>query len=217
MNAWRKLGILLCFPLFMWQCSFKKPVDCDKINEESLHFIDRYNQYKVQQDLDSALFYTNKGLKNCKEYEGLFLMRKLVIYSLGERYSEGIELLSKLGKDVLFPCYHKVLVFRFKIMKAIYEQRINEKDKLLKECILLLNNFLLEKKNELDSLFNQSDFGVILSNPLSTLVTQYYYYKSLVNVKQTKEELMRKKHFNNEFREYLFSFFEDDIMKFKGF
>lgn len=214
------IGRILLFNLLMLICSFTpiKPIDCKEINEKSLYFIEQYKQDKRKEDLDSALFYTHEGLKYCKTK--LFSTRKLVLFSLQHHYSEGIKYIASLKDNDFSPFYRKTLTLRFKIMKAIYEQNRAERDKYLNQCVFLLESFLKENSSDVKTLLCQSDFKIILKNPLSTIIVQYYYYRSLgtMFIKQKiVSEIMGHKYMHGMFQSYLVQLLEQNIMDFSWF
>ncbi|MFV0290426.1 MAG: hypothetical protein ACK5IJ_05930, partial [Mangrovibacterium sp.] len=117
------------------------------------------------------------------------------------------------------PYYQELLINRFKVMEAIRENDINTRDRYLAKCVVIIDNYLLANKQKVDSLLKQPNIENILKNPLSTALTQYYYYKSTNNINGILKDLNKKKrekNINNEFIDYLIDYLQTDFMEFNG-
>lgn len=217
-----KTIIIIFFGGFLTQCnSGSKKINCEEINKKSVQFINQYYIDNNKSYLDSALFYTNKGINNCRNYKNTLSLRKLSILSDQQRFSEAIQFVETFDKDMFsdLPYYQKLLINRFKAMYAIDKNDINKRDKYLERCVVMVEDYLLANKGKVDSLLKQPSIENILKNPLSTALTQYYYYKSVNDYKNVKEELKEKKDkkgINSEFIEYLINYSQTDFMEFNG-
>lgn len=214
--------IIIFFLVSFTQCNNKtKKINCDEINERSAQFINQYYTDNNNEYLDSALFYTDKGIDNCSNYKNILSLRKLNVLTEQQKFSEAIKFIGTFDKEMFsdLPYYQEFLINRFKAMEAIKENDINKRDKYLEECVTMVDNYLLANKVKVDSLLKQSSIDSILKSPLSTALTQYYYYKSVNNLKGVINDLREKKeghNINNEFIDYLKDYLQTDFMEFNG-
>lgn len=219
-----KTIIISFFLVFFTQCSNKtKKSNCDEINKRSAQFINQYYTHNNKEYLDSALFYINKGIDNdnCSNCKNILSLKKLNVLAEQQKFSDAIKFIKTFDKKMFsdLPYYQELLINRFKAMDAIKENEINRRDKYLERCVTMIDNYLLSNKNEVDSLLKQSSIESILKNPLSTALTQYYYYKSVNNSKGVLKHLKEKKEendINNEFINYLKDYLQTDFMEFNG-
>lgn len=214
--------IIIFLGLLFPQCSFEsKKIDCDEINRKSMQYL---NQYYIDNDtrhLDSALFYTDEGINSCSNYKNILSLRKLSILSDKKSFLEAIQFIKTFDKEMFsdLPYYQELLINRFKVMEAIDQKDIKERDKYLEKCVTIIGDYLLANKSKVDSLLRETSTENILKDPISTALTQYYYYKSVNNPESVKEALREKqdeKTSNNEFINYLLDYLQTDFMEFNG-
>ncbi len=214
-----KTIVIVFIGAFFTQCNNK--INCDEINKKSALLINQYYVDNNNDYLDSAMYYIDKGINNCSNYKNILSLRKLSILAEQQNFSEAIKFVKTFDKEMFsdLPYYQELLVNRFKVMEAIKENDINTRDKYLVKCIVIIDNYLLTNKYKVDSLLQQPNVENILKNPLSTALTQYYYYKSINNSKDVLKDLKEKKqdkNINNEFIDYLMDYLQTDFMEFNG-
>ncbi len=217
-----KAILILFIGMVASQCNYKsKNISCDEINEKSASFFNQYYIDSNRQNLDSSLLYTNEGIYNCSKYKNLLSLRKLGILSEQQDFLTSIQFIDTFDGEMFLdlPYFKELLLNRFKAMKAINEGNVFERDKYLNRCVSVIDQYLLTNKNSTDALLKQSSITIILKNPLSTAVTQYYYYKSINNMENVINELKLKgneENINNEFINYLIDYLHTDFMEFNG-
>ncbi len=220
-SAFIKIVIVISGLIFI-QCNNEiKKNNCDKINNKSAQLIHQYCLDSNNKYLDSALYYINQGIENCNNYKNVFLLKKLYILSEQQKFIQAIGFIETFEKPMFsdLPYYQELLINRFKVMAAINNHNVNDRDKYLELCVIIIDNYLSKNKEEVDSLLKQSNIENILQNHLSTAVTQYYYYKSLNDFKGVQNDLRKKKvenDINNEFIDYLMEYLKTDFMEFNG-
>lgn len=204
---------------FFTQCNNK--INCDEINEKTTQLINQYYFDNNNEYLDSIMFYLDKGINKCDNCEKILSLRKLSILAEQQNFSEAIKFVKTFDKEMFsdLPYYQELLINRFKVMEAIRENDINTRDRYLAKCVVIIDNYLLANKQKVDSLLKQPNIENILKNPLSTALTQYYYYKSTNNINGILKDLNKKKrekNINNEFIDYLIDYLQTDFMEFNG-
>lgn len=214
--------IIFFFGLLFTQCSNESDkINCNEINRKSIQYINQYYIDNDKRHLDSALFYIERGINNCSNYENVLSLRKLSVLSEQQNYLDAIEFIESFDKEMFsdLPYYQELLINRFRVMKAINQKDINKRNKYLEKCVTLVEDYLGDHENEIDSLFRQSNIENILNDPLSTALTQYYYYKSLIDfesVNQVLNEKLDDSESNNKFINYLIEYLQTDFMEFNG-
>jgi len=219
------LRFLFLIALLFFQCASKKDENipkCEQINQETAELIHEFYLDNNHSHLDSALKYIDNYLEKCKEYELLFSLRKLSILSLKKEYSDALMFIEtfedKMFGDLSY--FKTILLYRFKAMQAHSDGKIKNRDDYLDSIIKELDKFILDNKNEVDSLLQLDDIEDILSNSLSTTLMQYYYYKSILEghekVQSEIYSVFDKKEGNKDFYEMIITTFNEDFLIFTG-
>jgi hypothetical protein len=215
------IGLLLS----MCRCNLKNDEivkSCDDYNIISAECITRFYYDNDFKHLDTALIYLDDALINCKKFNKLFSLRKLSILSIKQEFSQAILFIDSFEKDFNgdLPYYKNLLKNRFIAMQAQHENKFEIRDSCLNIGINEIELFLSNKKTQLDSLLKQQEIDSILSNPISTAITQYYYYKSIVEGRdKITNEIFDKQieiSGNKDFFDYLKICLEEDFMNFIG-
>lgn len=220
-------NIIIIAALFFIQCNNslktkKETTNCDEYKIKSAECISRFYNDDELKHLDTALALINKGLKGCDKYQGLFTIRKLGLFSLKKEYDLALSFIDSLDKKLFndLPFYQKMLKNRFLAMKAQENNDYELRNSYLNSITDDINKYLISKKSEIDTLLVQKDINKILSNPNSTALTQYYYYKSIVDGKEKIEEELNNKqkdiNGNKDFFDYLKTSLDEDFMNFIG-
>ena len=195
---------------------------CKVYNRKSAEYYSEYFDNSDQDILDSALYYTNKALDTCKENMGLLSLRKLSVLSLQNKFSCALIFINNIDSSMYIdlPYFHHFLELRFMAMKAKYEGDSIRADSCLQIIVKEIGDFITKNKSEIIPLLTDTNINNIIKSPFSTAIFQYYYYKSLVEGKDSvEEELNHKKalnEINNEFVTYLISYLSEDFMNFNG-
>ncbi len=214
----KTIVIIFIGTLFI-QCNNK--INCDEINKKSAQLVNQYYFDKNNDHLDSAMYYIDKKINICGNYKNLLSLRKLSILAEQQKFSEAIKFVKTFDKEMFsdLPYYQELLINRFKAMEAIKENDINTRDRYLVKCIELIDYYLLANEHKVVALLQQPNIENILKNPLSTAITQYYYYKFINNTKDVLKDLKEKKqekNINTEFIDYLLDYLQTDFMEFNG-
>jgi hypothetical protein len=217
-----KTLVIIFLGAFFLHCNNKtKKINCDEINDRSALFVNQYYIDNNKEYLDSALYYTDKGIDKCSIFKNILSLRKLHILAEQQKFSEGVKFIETFDKEMFsdLPYFQELLINRFKAMEAIRENDNNMRDKYLQRCVNMIDSYLLVNKYRVDSLLKQSRIESILTSPLSTALTQYYYYKSVNNTKDVLKDLKEMKegkNINDEFINYLKDYLQTDFMEFNG-
>lgn len=169
--------------------------------------------------LDSALIYINEGIKNCKDHERLFSLRKLGILSLSHNFTDAVLFIEKSNNSVLIE--KNFLLNRFLAMQAHFAGDMGKRNAYLKAIILELDLFLATNDEEIKILLKLTDVNEILNSKFTTPLMQYYYYKSILegseNIKAELNLQYKNKIISKELVDILTSTFDEDFLVFIGF
>lgn len=219
-----KTGIILLFAILFSQCvsSQKESENTCKINnEKSAELIYQFYEDNDSLHLDSALILINNSLGKCEEYEKLLSLRKLAILSMKKDYNNALTFIDKLELDFgNLPYYRKLLSYRFNAMQSLFIGDTSSGFDYLKKIIIEIDNYLLLNKSSADSLWKLTNLSLILKSPLSTALTQQYYYRSILegknNVKNELIAIQTKNGGNKDYIETIISALDDDFMIYNG-
>ncbi len=195
---------------------------CQRVNEESLELISKYNLFKNNLYLDSAVILINTNLRLCQQNYKRLSLRLLYIYSVQSRYSDALNFIGELNPDSFQEPYTKqFLANRFFAMNAVMKNDQLNQTYYINQIILCLDQYLRDKEDEVDSLSSVTDISHILDNPLSTVIIQYFYYQSLLHPENdvVGDIIYKEKRFNNmssEFHDFIFLWLAEDFAIFKG-
>lgn len=194
---------------------------CAEYNKKSADLIYQYYLSNDSTKLDSALTYTEIGIARCDSLGRLLGIRKLGILSLKKEYGQALDFIPELDQDPAeLPYYFMLLRERFRAMKAQSEGNSIDRNMSLNLIIEQLGGFVQQHKDEIDSLFAMNNTSAILSDPLSTAITQWYYYRAQIEgkdpIKRELEARELKLGGNQEFYIYLNQTLNEDFMTFSG-
>lgn len=195
---------------------------CKEYNKKSTELINSFYMNEDSLYLDSALFYIEKGLEKCEEYESLFSLRKLSVLSLQQNYSEGLLFVKTFDEEMFsdLPYFKNLLLNRFKAMNSLSKGDTVERNSYLNYIIKDLKDFLNSHKKEIDSIYKLDNAQEILNSPYSTSIIQFYYYRSILegdeSIKKELNVLKDKESVNNDFLEVILTTLEHDFMVFMG-
>ncbi len=220
-NYTKILVIFLFVILFLGCNNTSKQFKCNEVNEKSMLLFYDYYIYNNSAYLDSALLLVDYGLNYCNENLKILSLRKLSILAEQQNYLDAVTFIDSFDKKMFseLSYYQEVLRNKFIVMNAIKEKDLNKKNEYLKLSVSLIENYLLEHKDKIDSLMKQSNIQSILKSSLSTAITQYYYYKSHIDLSNAENDLNNLKEesgVNVEFIDYLNEFLKADLMEFVG-
>lgn len=197
-----------------------------KCKEYNNYSADYYQKFYFKNDsayLDSAMFVINEGLKNCEDYYNLMSLRKLSILALKKDYNEALQFINTFDSEKFseLPYYQDIMTLRFKAMQAQNNNNWEEKDKNLLKITQEINKYLKINHKSVDSICKINSLDKILSSPLSTAISQKYYYESELIGKDSVQNLIIMKEkggeINSEFAMYLLDFLDEDFLCFIGF
>lgn len=153
---------------------------CDSCNKWSgYYFYHRYYLEGKENCLDSALFLINEALSRCEEKRYDMSIRKLAVLCGKQEYDEAIMFMDSInfaGHD--YSCYETIIRKRIYAMKYQSVEDIHERNRYLQEIIDILDNYLVQNSNIVDSVWKNMDWRYDDSIVLAT--TQYYYYLSIL-------------------------------------
>jgi hypothetical protein len=214
--------LLLLTVLFFYNCynlTIQESSWCEMIAEKTNELILDYYLDDDSSKLDSALIYINEGIKNCKDYERLFSLRKLGILSLSHNFTDALLFIEKSNDSVLIE--KNFLLNRFLAMQAHFTGDMGKRNAYLKAIISELDMLLDANDEEIKILFRLTDANEILNSKFTTPLMQYYYYRSiLIGSESIKDELnlhYKNKIISEEFLEILTATFDADFLVFFGF
>lgn len=197
-------------------------INCEEYNYMSANCISDFYNDNDSKHLDTALLYIDEALLSCTKYEKLLSLRKLSILSIKQDFEQALVFIEKLDKGLFneLPYFRNLLRNRFLAMKYQSVNNIESRNSKLKICIDDIERFLLLNQFKVDSLLQLQEIDSILSSPLSTAITQYYYYKSILDGKEKVEnEILEKQNGVNgnvDYFDYLVICLEEDFMVFIG-
>lgn len=195
---------------------------CEINNIKSAECISDYYLDDDKSHLDSAMYYIDEVIGDCDDKIGLLTMRKLGIMSLNHEYAQAIEYIDSFDNELFtdMPYYQNLLKNRFKAMKYQSENDTIMKNNSLNICVQYLNKFLDKNRAQADSLMLSKNIELILENPLSITIAQYYYYRvQLEGYDKVKKELDKKvknHSINEELYNYILLYLKEDFMIFIG-
>jgi hypothetical protein len=195
---------------------------CEDYNNMSAECITKFYYDNDYKHLDTALIYIDEALLSCKQYKKLLSLRKLSILSIKQDFAPALTFIDSIDRDLFgeLPYFHNLLRNRFVAMRYQSENKIQSRNSNLKLSIDEIEDFLSLNKFKVDSLVQLQEIDKILSNRLSTALTQYYYYKSIVEGKENiTNEISNKQNEingNSDFFDYLKDCLEEDFMIFIG-
>jgi hypothetical protein len=221
--------ILLIIVVLITQCSPKTEtqstsnISCEKCNEIASQCFFNFSMTNDTLSLDSSLSYIELGLSNsCDSFAASFVVKKLQILSIKKEFSQALEFISKLDKDLFSnpPYYMSLLNNRFLAMNSAASGDLSKRNYYLKKSINEINTYISISKMDVDSMLILPDVNEILSSDLITAYTQFYYYRSIVEgydkISGELDSLEAVSNGNSEFFEYMDSVLEMDFATFIG-
>jgi len=219
--------LLLILSLLLSGCNLTPEKDdasdkCELNNQKSAESYYRYYFDGDQSHLDSALFYIDEVLGSCEEYLGLLSLRKLSILSEKQEYSQALNFIETFDEDLFsdLPYFQDLLKYRFSAMREHSKGNLELRNRYLESGIENISEFLSANKTKADSLVRLPEVGNILSDPLGTAITQYYFYKSVVegpeSIGAEITNLQEEQRWNEEFIDFLRTCLQEDFLIFNG-
>ncbi len=196
---------------------------CEEYNNSSADYYQKFYFKNDSSYLDSALIVINEGVKNCEKSHNLLSLRKLSILAVKKDYNEALQFINTFDTEPFseLPYYKNLLTLRFKAMQAQNSNNWEERNKNLLEITQEINEYLKKNHKSVDSICKINSLDKILSSPLSTAISQKYYYESEVIGKDSVQNLIlmkeKKGEINSEFAMYLLDFLDEDFLYFIGF
>lgn len=216
-----RLVTLASLAIILLSCKENKSnISCDTLNKKSSTWLYEYYTTHDKNMLDSACFYTEKGIINCDKHSKTFILRKLCILSEQNEFLVAVRFIESLDNPLFYelPYYNSLLLHRFKAMNATFKET-NVFDENINKCNSILANYFENHSMELDSIIHLTNIDDILSNPMSTALTQYFQYKYFAEKDNVLREFLNLKNdstINQEFIQYLELAMDDDILEFIG-
>lgn len=217
-----KIVVFFVCGIVFLQCNNKvSETDCEELNQKSSYYFSLYKNSFNDKYLDSAYYYTDQGAKICSEYQNLLSLRLLSIMSEQKRFLEAIQFIETIDTNMFsdYPFFRDVLIYRFKAMEATTVNDTIMRDKFLAKCVISVENYLNVDQTKVSHLIRQPKIDSILGDPLSTAIIQYYYYRSLSDYANTRNDLLKLKsepNINTQFIDVLIDYLETDFMEFNG-
>jgi hypothetical protein len=215
------IGLIFLF----YSCNPKENIElrtCDEYNTLSNECIIKFYKDNNYAHLDTALMYIDTAILNCNNHKKLFSLRKLSVYSIMQEYDKALMFIDSIDDNFIkdLPYFKKLLKFRFLAMHSELNNDFARRDSCLNIILYDIDLLLNQNKTQVDSLLVLADVNLILSNSLSTSVTQYYYYKSIIfGIEPIVLEITEKREKirgNEDFFDYLKICLEEDFMIFIG-
>ena len=215
------LIIMFCILLF-YSSSAQEDAFCEQYNTMSSELIFEFQMYGDTAKLDSALYYIEIAIPQCPKYEVLLVTRKLGVLSVKHNYDAGIAYIPSISDSLLdfYPYYKTILLKRFYAMKSLYEGDSIQRDQYVYFIIEDIAPFIIANQSRIDTLCKNDNISFILQNTLSFALSQYYYYRSIIEDKTTilnEMKLLKQKGYNAEYIELIEAICEEDFLIFQLF
>jgi|GEM_PF-6669136 len=221
-NLVRLFPLLIIFSL--GSCSSEKcsQCDCNKIKEDSYNLINAFYIDNDSNKLEKSVLLCDKGIQCCDSMVNFFSLRKLCVLAELKDYDKALIFIESID-SIMFtqlPYYKSYLKTRFVAMRAQNKNDTITRDSCLKMIENQLDGFLQSKKNEVNEMTLKNEVSEILSDPLSTTITQYYYVKSILygnkSVEDELNELCKAGRFNSRFAEHILIYCKTSLLEFIG-
>lgn len=210
------LIILFCILLY-YNSSAQENAFCEQYNTKSSELIFEFQMYGDTAKLDTALYYIEIAIPQCPKYEVLLVTRKLGVLSVKHNYDAGIAYIPSISDSLFdfYPYYKTVLLKRFYAMKSLYEGDSIQRDKYVHSIIEDITPFIIANQSKIDTLCKNDNISLILQNTFFFALSQYYYYRSIIEDKTTilnEMNLLKQKGYNAECIELIEAICEEDFL-----
>ncbi|MDA3865633.1 MAG: hypothetical protein PF489_02660 [Salinivirgaceae bacterium] len=223
-----KLFLITVFTIILYSChSNKKNYDDDWCKKMEKISADCMFKYQINDDakyLDSALFTTDKALRECSKQKVLFSFRKLDILSKQQDYTEAISFIKSMNEPIIseLTYYNDYLENRYKAMYYQSKGNLTKRDSCLNLILLDMQSFIKKNNERIIDLLRSEDVNTILENSFAVVYIQYFYTKSILegteNIKVELDSLQSSREINKEYVDFIYQqCVQNDFMDYVGF